>query len=99
MPIKLPKNTRIYVFGSYLNVNNPNDLDLLIEYDPKFVNPAIAYKKYKKLMKPLRTQIKLDIDLTLLTFKEIEETKFLNKSKAVNIKDIPEFSDFYESIL
>ncbi|MBL1213732.1 MAG: hypothetical protein D8M61_10340 [Ignavibacteriae bacterium] len=98
MPIKLPKNTRIYVFGSYLTVDNPNDLDILIVYDPKFVNPAIAYRKYKKLMNPLRTQTRLDLDLTLFTFMELEETEFLIKSKAVDIKQIPELSDFCEAI-
>lgn len=68
----------VYIFGSTLNVDKkyPNDIDLLL-----------VYQKYSETIQDEKNMIssfleklfKLHIDITILSEKELEETKFLKK--------------------
>ena len=68
--------TKVYIFGSSINNKNPNDIDLLL-----------IYKDYKDILQNeknnisifLGTLLKLPIDITMLSEREFEETRFLEK--------------------
>ena len=68
--------TKVYIFGSSINNKHPNDIDLLL-----------IYKDYKDILQNKKNHIslflekllKLPIDITMLSEKELEETRFLEK--------------------
>ena len=68
--------SKVYIFGSSLNDESPNDIDLLL-----------IYKSYSKNIQNEKNMISLffekefllPIDITILSEKELQETKFLKK--------------------
>ncbi|SNT70276.1 nucleotidyltransferase domain-containing protein [Psychrobacter sp. LV10R520-6] len=85
MHIKLPKGTSVYVFGSYLNTDFPNDLDILCLYNPYSCHPKYVFKKYQSMIKYLESFSGLKVDITFLTYKEEIESGFLAMSNAVPV--------------
>lgn len=75
---QIPKETRIFQFGSSLNNSFPNDIDLLIEYDEKTHHPKEIHKTYKNTIICLQAQLVIPLDVTFLTkveFKAWTQTK------------------------
>ena len=68
--------TKVYIFGSSINNEHPNDIDLLL-----------IYKDYKDILQNEKNDIslflekllKLPIDITILSERELKETRFLEK--------------------
>lgn len=83
MRIKLPKNMSIYVFGSYLNTDFPNDLDILCLYNPYNCHPKDVFEKYQYIVESIHSFSGLKVDITFLTYKEEIESMFLAISNAV----------------
>jgi len=75
--------TKVYIFGSSINNQNPNDIDLLL-----------IYKDYKDILQNEKNNIsiflgillKLPIDITMLSEREFEETRFLEKLDSIYTK-------------
>ena len=69
--------TRVYVFGSVVKNNiTPNDVDLLLVYD-KYSNEIQSEKDY--ICSFLEKIFDFHLDLTVLSEKELFQTKFLEK--------------------
>lgn len=69
--------TQVYIFGSSLNKPYPNDIDLLLIY--KDFNDKILFEK-NKISNFLENILKIHIDITILSERELEETRFLNNA-------------------
>lgn len=76
MHIKAPENSMLYIFGSFLHVECPADLDVLVIYDPSIVHPATAYIAHEPLFNELNRHTGLAVDSTLLTHSEAKQTNF-----------------------
>ena len=69
--------TQVYIFGSSLSKSYPNDIDLLLIY--KDFNDKILFEK-NKISNFLENILKIHIDITILSEKELKETRFLNNA-------------------
>lgn len=68
--------TKVYIFGSSINNEHPNDIDLLLIYED-YKDVLQNEKNYISLF--LEKLLKLPIDITILSEKELKETRFLEK--------------------
>lgn len=68
--------SKAYLFGSSLNNECPNDVDILLVYD-KYSRDIENKKNAIELF--LHNILKLPIDITMLSNQELEQTKFLQK--------------------
>ena len=69
--------TDVYIFGSVIKNNSiPNDIDLLLIYD-KYSTEIQSGKDY--IYSFLGKKLDLFVDLTILSYEELLETKFLEK--------------------
>lgn len=68
--------TEVYLFGSFISREYPNDIDILIVYrnSASNINTVID-----ELAIELETITNLPVDFTLLSENEMAETLFLNK--------------------
>lgn len=73
----LPKNSEIYIFGSFLTKVNPSDLDILIIYDEEVCIPEKAYERIEPSVRKLEKIIGFSVDLTLLTKEEENSVGFV----------------------
>lgn len=69
---QIPKETKIYQFGSSLINSSPNDIDLLIEYDEKIYHPKIIKKIYRSTIIRLQMQLMIPLDVTFLNMLEFK---------------------------
>ena len=77
---------QVYLFGSNLNTNKPNDVDILLVYEKSKVKD-VKFEK-AKVKKVLSDSLKgLEIDLTTLNQCELIETGFLERVCYKKIKD------------
>ena len=67
---KLPDGAEIYVFGSALWSKHPNDVDVLVVYDPKLCPPENAHSSIAESIRSLADALGRHIHLTLLTQQE-----------------------------
>lgn len=71
-------NFDIYLFGSVLKSDVPNDIDLLIIYDKQHnINEMLEFKRL--LMKTFKDFDSRKLHITMATINEIYETNFLRK--------------------
>lgn len=76
--------TEVYIFGSIVkNSKFPNDIDLLLVYE-KYTKEIENQKN--KIDEFLKTLSNLAIDITLLSERELTETRFLEKLNFLYIK-------------
>lgn len=78
--IKPTKHFELYIFGSSVYSNNPNDLDLAIIYDKNFINIKQALEFRIKLINTI-SDLDLDIDTILLSKEEELQIEFLKNAK------------------
>jgi hypothetical protein len=81
----LPSSSVVYLFGSFLNSSAPNDLDVLIVYDPQFCAPARAYELHGSFVNRLRKIAGIAVHTTFLTADEERECNFINDTGAVRL--------------
>lgn len=67
----------VYLFGSALTKLSPNDVDLLLIY--KLYSPKIEVKK-EEISLFLQKLLDIEIDLTILSKNELEQTEFLKNT-------------------
>ena len=76
----------VYLFGSCLDKENPNDIDLLLIYDRVAMDDVIDAKSRIICHLEKETVLNLRIDVTMLSVMELEQTRFLDVSSHVKIK-------------
>ena len=75
--------SKVYLFGSCLNNDYPNDIDILLIYD-KYSRDIESQKMIIELC--LNSILRLPVDMTIMSKKELEQTKFLEKIQPKYIK-------------
>ena len=68
--------SKLYVFGSFLTINHPDDVDLLFIY--KKYNKALS-KNAKIILSQIEKKLKFTADITILSSNELKEVEFLNR--------------------
>jgi predicted nucleotidyltransferase len=81
--IRIPEGSRLFIFGSVLTSSSPNDLDVLVVYDPVTCPSHRAYAIHRDLVSDLEDLYALPVHLTLLTPSEELGTAFIARTKAV----------------
>lgn len=71
-----PNCVEVYLFGSFLTKNYPNDIDVLIVYND--FNYGVI-DQLDKLMGYIESVSNYPADVTALTVSEMKETKFLER--------------------
>lgn len=82
---KVPKHTDIYVFGSILRTNNPNDLDIIIVYDSIVYPFATIYDSSKDLITSLHEKFNIRVHVTYLSYMELKQSTFINDVGAITL--------------
>jgi len=75
---------RAFLFGSALNKDSPQDIDLVLIYSDKY-SPKLRHA-CDALQESVFDYFGLDAHLTVLSESENAETRFLDKVKSVQIK-------------
>lgn len=78
-------NLSIYVFGSYVNEKDYNDIDILVLYLIKGQD-ILEFIKFKNVFRDNIEKISGEkIDLTILTYEENDEINFKEREKAIEL--------------
>lgn len=75
----------VYVFGSWLSSERPNDLDVLITYDSSLCSPAEAIEYSDEVAQAIEQFSGLPVDLVRLSLEEANETDFVRREGCVAI--------------
>ena len=75
--------SKVYLFGSCLKNEYPNDIDILLIYD-KYSRDIENQKMIIEFC--LNSILRLPIDMTIMSQQELEQTKFLEKIQSKYIK-------------
>lgn len=73
---------RVYVFGSALHRPDPQDVDLLVVYDPDVLPPARTGGLRDAMVQACIGATVHPVDLVLLTQEEAEQTEFAVREQA-----------------
>lgn len=84
-PIRIPKESKFYIFGSALSSDYPNDLDVLVIYDPLVCLPQVAYSFHREAMLDLEANFDMPVHITLLTPSEESGTEFIKRTGAIEL--------------
>lgn len=79
----LPEGSTAFVFGSFLTAAEPADLDVLVLYDQMVCDPRFAYGTHLKFVDAVRRLVPIPVDLTLLSYMEAHECRFLDETGCV----------------
>jgi predicted nucleotidyltransferase len=82
----IPSQSIVYVFGSALYSSTPDDLDVLVVYDPAECAPADAYKLHLEMVVVIQRDFDLPVHLTLLTQNEERDLTFIKRTGATEFK-------------
>ena len=82
-PIRIPRESKFYIFGSALFSDCPNDLDVLVVYDPLVCPPGDAYPFHSSAILDLKANFDIPVHITLLTSSEECGTEFIKRTGAV----------------
>lgn len=86
-PIRIPRESKFYIFGSALTSDYPNDLDVLVIYDPLVCPPQDAYSFHREAMLDLEANLDMPVHITLLTPSEESGTEFIKRTGAIELAD------------
>ena len=84
-PIRIPRESKLYIFGSALSSDYPNDLDVLVIYDPSACPPQVAYSFHREAMLDLEASFHMPVHITLLTPSEESGTEFIKRTGAIEL--------------
>jgi len=79
----MPDWARVFVFGSALRTENPDDLDLLVVYDPVVCPPKQARDRAEALASELTRDIGLQPHVVVLTKAEELSIRFVQSEGCV----------------
>lgn len=83
MRIGIPEGSTLFLFGSILKSQAPNDLDILVVYDPELCPPELAYTYHCSMVDDLAAAFGLPIHPMFLTPSEQRATDFISRTSAV----------------
>jgi predicted nucleotidyltransferase len=83
MRIRIPEGSTLFLFGSILKSKAPNDLDILVVYDPEVCAPEFAYQHHRSMLDSLAAAYSLPVHATFLTPSEQRATDFISRTCAV----------------
>ncbi|MFJ5623387.1 nucleotidyltransferase domain-containing protein [Peribacillus loiseleuriae] len=73
---------KIYLFGSFGKALNPSDIDLLLLFDKKAISIPNILSLRKKIAYDLSKITSLPVDISILSFTEEKEVKFIECENA-----------------
>lgn len=73
---------QVYLFGSALHRHDPQDVDLLVIYDPDVLPPAQAASLRHAMVQACIGATMHPLDLVILTNEEAEQTNFAVREDA-----------------
>lgn len=76
----------IFLFGSILNSNTPNDIDMLITYENTVIDIEKALSFRKKMINHIQSIYNLPTDICLLSKQENQSSNFSVEEKAQLIR-------------
>lgn len=97
--IRVPSSSKLYLFGSVLTSASPNDLDVLVVYDPIASPPEFAYKEHRDTVTDLEKCYGLPVHLTLLTRSEEGGTSFISRVGAIEFDQKPRLTSRRSELL
>lgn len=71
-----PNCREVYLFGSFLAKNNPNDIDVLVVYNDSECDVTVQLDSLEKLIENISFY---PVDMTALSADEMNETFFLER--------------------
>src|SRR4051812_37747076 len=72
----MPKGSKIFLFGSSLTTETPNDIDILITYDKQQIDIGRALEIRKAIQKEIFDLTGIPGEILLLSLEENRETEF-----------------------
>ena len=84
----LPEGSTAFVFGSFLTIAEPSDLDVLLLYDPTTCDPRDAYRAHAAFLGAVTQVVSVPVDITLLTHMEAHGCRFIELTGCVPFTDI-----------
>lgn len=82
---QFPNCVEVYLFGSFLIKDNPNDIDVLVIYDDTYCG---VINQIDKLIVLIESVSDCSVDMTALTRTELNEIEFLDRLNKKYIKVI-----------
>lgn len=75
----------IFLFGSILYTNSPNDIDILILYpiSTSYIDKIFELRDNIKMI--LEKELSIDIDILILSYEEEKEIEFIQNEKAIKL--------------
>lgn len=83
--IDRPEIAGVYVFGSYSDTTDPNDIDILLVYDEGVCPPCQAHELLRQLVLQLESFFATKLHLALLSEKEIAHNDFLASEDCISL--------------
>lgn len=81
----VPRGATIYLFGSACYLKNPEDVDILVVYDPSLIPPEKAYSCIRPISVAAERVTNRNIHLTVLTNKEAADTGIIDAVEAIEL--------------
>ncbi len=75
----------VYLFGSLLSADTPQDIDVLLVYDPSRITVTQAIPIRQRLREAILKFTEIPADVVLLSVPELEQTQFLKKINATHV--------------
>jgi hypothetical protein len=75
----------LWLFGSVLHSDNPQDIDLVLIYDKKVIPVDGALELRKHVRRICERTFNIGIDVTLLNVSEANETGFIKMTNAIKV--------------
>lgn len=76
-----PRLEAVYIFGSWLYKTVPDDIDLLIVFDPRHCPIEEALLLRRRLAQIVEETLELKSDIVLLTISEERQTDFIRSER------------------
>lgn len=77
--LSVPKSVALYIFGSFLYMVKPNDIDLIIIYDNKIYPGSSIFKACQEILAGIKEQFHLPIHVTYLSYEEERIIEFVKE--------------------
>ena len=79
------KGIKVFAFGSVLHSTAPNDIDLLIVFDPAAVSIEAILEFRQRLWHYASSSFKLPFDICILTEEEASNNQFIAEERAIQV--------------
>jgi predicted nucleotidyltransferase len=80
-----PKSSKVYIFGSFIRGTSPDDIDILIVYDPRRCAPRAAVRIHGKMIRQIARAVALEPHVLLLTYEEEKTSSFIRDTCALEL--------------